>query len=93
MSGLESIITPVYDRTEKILDGFGLMTGEYADVKRMALGYLLAAGLITAYKPSWAYVGGKARPWKILDPSDKEATYFPWYISALAGGFILGVMI
>ena len=93
MSGLENIIDPVYDRAEKILDGFGLMTGEYADVQRMVFGYLLAAGIITYWKPNFAYVGGKARPWKLLDPTDKDATYFPWYVAALGGSFLLGVMI
>lgn len=93
MSGLDTIITPVVDRVEKIFDGFGLMTGEYADIQRMALGYLIAAGIITAYKPNFAYVGGQARAWKLLDPSDKNATYFPWYIASLAGSFVMGVLI
>ena len=91
--GLDDIITPVYDRVEKILDSLDLMTGEYADIKRMVFGFLFAAGLITVYKPNFAYVNGKPRPLKLLDPTDKDATYFPWYIAGLGGSFLFGVMI
>ncbi len=67
--------------------------GEFADYKRMAVGYLLAAAIITYWKPSFAYVGGKARAWKLLDPSDKDATYFPWYVASLGGALVMGVLI
>lgn len=90
---LETLLMPAIDRVESVMDGFGLMTGEYAEYKRMAVGYLLAAVVITWYKPSFAYVNGKARNWLLLDPSDKDATYFPWYVAALGGAFLMGVLI
>lgn len=32
MSGIDSLILPVVDRMESILDGFGLMTGEVSSL-------------------------------------------------------------
>lgn len=93
MSGIDSIVLPVVDRAEAILDGFGLMTGDYADIKRMVIGYLGAAAIITYTQPSFAYVGTTPRKWRILDPSDKDATYFPWYIASFAGALLMGVFI
>ena len=94
MSGIDSIVLPVVDRAEAIMDGFGLMTGEYADLKRMVIGYLGAAAIITWTKPSFAYTSsGNPRPWRITDSTDKDATYFPWYIASFAGALVLGVFI
>lgn len=93
MSGIDQLIMPVVDRAEAILDGFGLMTGEYADYKRMAVGYLIAAAIITAVKPDFAYVNGKPRPWTLLDSSAKDGTWFPWYVASLGGAVLMGVLI
>lgn len=63
-------------------------------MKRMVIGYLGAAAIITYVKPDFAYTSsGQARPWRLLDPTDKEATYFPWYIASFAGALLLGVFI
>lgn len=59
----------------------------------MAVGYLLAAVAITWWKPSFAYNGNTARNWLLLDPSDKDGTYFPWYVAALGGAVLMGVLI
>jgi hypothetical protein len=89
---MASVLGDIVDRTESIFDGFGLMTGEYAIYKRFALGSLLAAAVLTWWKPSWCFDGDKPLKWKVLS-NDANAVWFPWYISSLVGGFAFGVLI
>lgn len=71
----------ILDRAENILDGFGLMTGDYAPAKRFLVGSLLGGVLITWLKPSYA-----------INPSTGYPNIYG-IATALAGGVLLGVLI
>lgn len=91
-------IASVTDTMERVLMPLGLMEGPYAIPKRMFLGGLIGAGIITWLKPSYMFgPDGTPRPFALLTNEKlscgPEPTYFPWYAFAflfaiLLGGFI-----
>lgn len=80
---------------ERAFDGLGLMTGEYAIPKRMVVGALAGAFVVTYFKPGAMFEGGKPRPWVLFATKENElsGTATPWWIVPLAGAFIGGVLI
>ena len=54
---------------------------------------IVTGGLMLVTQPSFAFDNGVAKPWTITNPSDKNATLFPWYIVPAAAGFFGGFMI
>jgi len=86
-------MTAIIDRTEKIFDGFGLMTGNYASLKRFVIGALIGGVGITIWKPASMFnPDGSAREWSFLSPG-KDSTSFPWYFVPIITGFAAGVLI
>lgn len=80
---------------ERFFDGLGLMTGDGAITKRLVVGALAGAFLITYFKPSIAFEAGKTRPWVLFATGREEAepTLVPWWVAPVAGAFVGGVMI
>jgi len=89
--------TTIVDGVERFFDGMGLMTGEYAVPKRMVVGGLIGAFLVTYFKPSVMFEAGRPRPWSIMSDAntmDSPApTSIPWWVAPAAGAFIGGVLI
>jgi hypothetical protein len=83
------------DGAERFFDGMGLMTGSMAIPKRMMIGGLVGAFLVTYFKPSAMFEAGKPRPWSMFGGSDKgpETTLIPWWSVPALGAFIGGVLI
>jgi len=74
----------------------GLMTGEYAVPKRMIVGALAGAFIVTYFKPSMMFEGGEPRPWSVTTKTGDtgvEPTSIPWWAVPVAGAFIGGVLI
>ena len=82
----------VYAPIEKVLDIFGLMRGPAAHMKRFAVGATMTALALWALKPELMFVGDAPRPFSLTSNDDLQ-TAFPWWAGALAGGFVLGVLI
>ena len=58
-------MTAVVSGFERFFDGLGLMTGEFAISKRMIVGGLLGAFVVTYFKPSYMFESGQPRPWSL----------------------------
>lgn len=58
----------------------------------VATAVVAGAGMLVL-KPGFAFSGGNARPWVLVDPNNKEGTLFPWYLVPAAAGFFGGFMI
>jgi len=82
---------------ERFFDGLGLMTGEYAIPKRMVVGGLLGAFVVTYFKPELMFENGQPRPWNMVSdaktPNAPNPTSLPWWTVPAAGAFIGGVLI
>lgn len=87
--------TEIVTGFERFFDGMGLMTGEAAIPKRMMVGALAGAFLVTYFKPSLMFEAGRARPWGLTAPSNSELdpTMFPWWFVPIIGAFVGGVLI
>jgi hypothetical protein len=78
-------ITAIYSLIDPITETFGLAG---SDAKR----FVVVAGLtgLTTWvaKPESMFTSnGQGRPWKLIDPNDKNATYLTWYaFSGIMGG-------
>jgi hypothetical protein len=85
----------IVDGFERFFDGLGLMTGEGAITKRMVIGSLAGAFIISYFKPSSSFEAGRPRPWILLSngKDELEPTYFPWYWAPVAGAIVGGVLI
>lgn len=85
----------VIDSAERFMDGMGLMTGEYAIIKRAAFGALIGAFIVSYLKPDIMFESGQPRPWALTAGTDNagESTMFPWWMGPLLGGVITGVLI
>lgn len=79
----------VVDRVESIFDGFGLMVGPYAPLKRSLIGVLLVGVFLSWLKPTMFFTNG--RP-KKFGGGDGE-TYFTWWVAAIIFGSTFGLFI
>lgn len=87
-------IAKVVRTAEEVLLPIGLMTGEYAPLKRMFLGAGIGALLVSWLKPEFMFENNStARSWKLLYPDDTNATWFPWHFIPILGAFMLGVLV
>ena len=89
------IVTKPLEWIEGGLDNMGLMRGGAAVPKRMVLGALIGAFIVTNLKPDSMFEDGMARPWNLIASEDDpiSPTTTPWWFSALFGALILGVFI
>jgi hypothetical protein len=87
--------TTIIDGAERFMDGMGLMTGEYAIMKRALFGALLGGFVVSYLKPNIMFESGQPRPWSLTAGTDAagDATPFPWWMGPLIGGVITGVLI
>jgi len=85
----------IIDGAERFFDGMGLMSGDFAVPKRMMIGGLAGAFLVTYFKPAVMFESGQPRQWSLLkDNSDaSSATPTPWWMVPLAGAIICGVLV
>lgn len=82
------------DGIERILDNFGLMTGDWAITYRLIIGGLLGGLIVTTLKPSIMFTEeGTPRPWNLLSSGNENATSVPWWLAIVAGAMALGVFI
>lgn len=80
---------------ENVLLPLGLMNGPYAIPKRIVVGAVLGAALVTFFKPSLMFTStGVPKPWAYwnqgTDTCGVQSTWFPWYGASLLGSIILG---
>jgi len=83
------------DAAERFFDGMGLMAGDYAVPKRMMIGALLGAFVVTYFKPGLMFESGQPRQWALWKSPDDASTptALPWWTAPLAGAAITGVLI
>lgn len=88
-----TIIAPIEDA----LDSVGMMQGDLAPMKRAVVGGAIGYGVITMWKPSWAYDQdtGTPYPWTVTnkDVDRHQTTMMPYWLAALIPAFVLGVLI
>lgn len=54
--------------------------------QRMIFGAALAAGVTMYIQPEFVYRDdGTRRPWKVLQPNEKDATHLPFFLIPLVG--------
>lgn len=83
-------INAFYERLESIFDGFGLMVGDYAPLKRAVIGVLLVGCLLSWLKPGIFFQNGQPKAFG----GGAGETYFTWWIAALLlGGAGFGLFI
>jgi len=71
-----------------------LMSGSYAVPKRMLVGALAGAFIVSYAKPSMMFLEtGLPKAWSLLSPDDENSTSFPWWTAAIGGAAILGVFV
>lgn len=85
----------VIDGIERFFDGMGLMTGDNAIPKRMIVGALAGAFIITYFKPSLMFEAGQPKPWSMTatQTTEMSSTPIPWWTAPIAGAVIAGVLI
>lgn len=80
------------DKIENGLDGLGLMSSEYAPMKRFAVGSLIGLFIVSYIKPNSMFYNGVPRPWNLMSESE-ESTSIPYWVVPLFTGSILGIFI
>lgn len=92
-----SLTDRVFEPLEDALDKMGLMQGDFASVKRAALGGAAGYAVMSVWKPGWAYdKDGKPYPWSVTaDPKipKDSTTQVPYWMAALIPAVVLGVLI
>jgi len=80
---------------ESFFDKFGLMTGDGAVIRRMALGAIIGSLVITYIKPDYMFQNGLPRPWSALSNGSEElsATRVPWFAVPVGLAVLFGVFI
>jgi hypothetical protein len=88
-------MSSIIDGVERFFDGMGLMTGPNAIPKRMIVGALAGAFLVTYLKPSLMFEAGQPKPWSITATQTNEmsTTPVPWFFAPIAGAIVGGVLI
>lgn len=83
-----------WQRFESALDGFGLMRGGWAPLKRFAVGATVGFLLGEAIRPQWSHHrNGRHKIWAYAPGSNGEGTMIPWWTAPLAGGILMSVFI
>lgn len=95
---MAEVLAPVVDTVEKTLTPLGMMTGDYAVPKRMALGGVIGGMVVSWLKPPQMFApNGRPRPWSafqsVADANGLEPTGTPWFIGPILGALLLGVFI
>jgi len=86
--------TSALEELEMLLDKVGLMTGDYAIMKRLVLGGVLGSLLVTWVKPRLMFTEtGKALPWTLFAQPDEQSTMLPWFFVPGFFAFFFGVLI
>ena len=84
----------VIDPLENVYDALGLMEGQNAPALRLLVSAGAGAGLMWGIKPLVSFdASGKPLPWSVLDPTNPAATAFPWWMPAVLGGVVGGLLI
>jgi len=82
------------EQLEMLLDKVGLMTGDYAIIKRLVLGGVLGSLLVTWIKPRLMFTDtGKALPWTLFADPEEKSTMLPWFFVPAFFAFFFGVLI
>jgi hypothetical protein len=80
---LENTGTVVKAVYENVLDPvtytLGLANG---DAKRFVFVAGVTGIALWLVKPDSVFDNGSGRPWKLLEPNNRKATYVPWYVAA-----------
>jgi hypothetical protein len=93
----DALSAVIIDPIEDVLDKVGLMQGEMAPLKRAVVGGAIGYGVISMWKPSWAYDPDDhhAYPWTVTHRSMErsQTTMMPYWLASLIPAVILGVLI
>lgn len=82
----------LFQSIEEGLDGLGLMSSDYAELKRFTVGSLLGLFIVTFLKPDSMFINGVPRPWSLISDSE-ESTSVPYFVVPLITGALLGLFI
>lgn len=96
-SATDTLSDKIMEPVEDLLDAAGLMQGELAPLKRTLVGAGLGYGVMSMWKPTWAY-DDKGNPWPWRMTADKsipkdQTTAAPYWLGIVVPAFVLGVLI
>lgn len=92
---MSEVLQSVTHTAEQVLIPLGLMQGNYAIQKRIILGGVIGAALVSWIKPTFMFSStGMPKGWAFwhsdTDGDGLETTWFPWYGASAIGALLLG---
>ena len=91
---MASLDDMILDPLENAFDAVGAMQGEFAPLKRAAIGAAIGAGIAYGLKPAFAFDQTSGEPLPFALGSDAaNSTYFPYWAIIGLPAFVFSVLI